>query len=248
MPEWFNHLPINGLDLAFGLVLLISALLAFMRGFVHEVLSIAAWIGAVLAAVHGLPYAKPFARKIIPIDWAADSAAAVIIFLVVLLILSIITTAIARSIQKSALNNLDRALGFVFGLARALVILGVGLIITDWLTNTNRPTWVARAKTLPVIEIAADELKSVLPSSFMAAGDAAKDGAAKINKAIQSKAVLDKQALERLNRPTAPEVAKTAKPEGYQDQERLDLEKLIEKTEPKPPAEPVAPPTEPRPQ
>ena len=32
-------LPINGLDLTVGIVLLISALLAFIRGFVHEVLS-----------------------------------------------------------------------------------------------------------------------------------------------------------------------------------------------------------------
>ena len=49
-----DGLPINGLDLAVGIVLLISALLAFMRGFVHEVLSIAAWVGALLACLLSL--------------------------------------------------------------------------------------------------------------------------------------------------------------------------------------------------
>ena len=223
-------LPINGLDLAVGIVLLISALLAFMRGFVHEVLSIAAWVGAVIAAIHGLPFVQPLARRIIPIDWAADSAAAVAIFLVVLLILSIFTHAIARSIQKSALNNLDRSLGFVFGLARALVILGVGLIITDWLTARERPMWMAQAKTLPVIEAAADGLKAVLPPTFMAAGDAAKDGAASINKVIDAK-----QALDRLTAPVPQGAADPkSRPGGYEDQERRTLDSLIDRTNEQP--------------
>lgn len=217
--------PINGLDLTVGIVLLISALLAFMRGFVHEVLSIAAWVGAVLAAVQGLPFARPLARKVIPIDWAADSAAAVIIFLAVLLFLSILTNAVARSIQKSALNNLDRSLGFAFGLARALVILGVGLIITDWLTS-RRPQWMAQAKTLPIIEMTADTLKAVVPSTFLAAGDAAKSGAAKAMNA--------KETLERLTTPTPQGAAAKdgAKSDGgYQDKDRGALDSLIERSE-----------------
>lgn len=225
-----DSLPINGLDLAVGIVLLISALLAFMRGFVHEVLSIAAWVGAVLAAIHGLPFARPIARGIIPIEWAADAAAAVLIFLAVLLALSIVTNAVARTIQKSALNNLDRSLGFVFGLARALAILGVGLIITDWLTTASRPAWMTRAKTLPVIELAADGLKAVLPPSFMAAGDAAKDGAAKINKAVEAKQTLDRLNLPALNVPEGEK--STDKPEtGYQDKERRDMERLLQMNE-----------------
>ena len=220
-----DNLPINGLDLAVGIILLISALLAFMRGFVHEVLSMAAWIGAVLAAVQGLPFVRPYVRKVIDIDWAADAAAAVTIFLVVLLILSIITNAVARSIQKSALNNLDRALGFVFGLARAVVILGVGLIITDWLTD-RRPTWMARAKTLPVIEMAASGLKAVVPASFLAARDTAKDGA------VPDRILDSKQALERLIVPVPQSTAPASvRPEGgYDDKDRSTLDSLIERS------------------
>ena len=220
-----DNLPINGLDLAVGIILLISALLAFMRGFVHEVLSIAAWIGAVLAAVQGLPFVRPYVRKVIDIDWAADAAAAVTIFLVVLLILSSITNAVARSIQKSALNNLDRALGFVFGLARAVVILGVGLIITDWLTD-RRPTWMARAKTLPVIEMAASGLKAVVPASFLAARDTAKDGA------VPDRILDSKQALERLIVPVPQSTAPASvRPEGgYDDKDRSTLDSLIERS------------------
>jgi membrane protein required for colicin V production len=216
-----DSLPINGLDLAVGIVLLISALLAFMRGFVHEVLSIAAWVGAVLAAMHGLPFARP-------IEWAADAAAAVLIFLVVLLALSILTNAVSRSIQKSALNNLDRSLGFAFGLVRALVFLGIGLIITDWLTSGERPKWMARAKTLPIIEMSADGVKAVLPVTFMAANDAAKDGAAKINRALEHKETLDRLNLPALKAPEDDKSTEKTNGPAYKEQDQRSLDRLFE--------------------
>lgn len=221
-------LPVNGLDLAVGAILLISALIAFIRGFVHEVLSIAAWIGAVAAVIYGFPFVQPHARGLIPINWAADATAAVGIFLFVLLILSIVTHAVARAIQKSALGNLDRSLGFVFGIARAVVILAVGLIITDWLTERERPQWVESAKTLPVIEMAAEGLISVLPPSFMPPVLAPRPAA--LIKAEE--AISTAKTLQRLNRP-APEAAGATASEkssdaGYQDQERRDIERLMD--------------------
>ncbi|MGE4064269.1 MAG: CvpA family protein [Rhodospirillaceae bacterium] len=221
-------LPVNGLDLAVGAILLVSALIAFIRGFVHEVLSIAAWIGAVVAVIYGFPFVQPHARNLIPINWAADAAAAVAIFLIVLLILSITTHAVARAIQKSALNNLDRSLGFVFGIARAVVILAVGLIITDWLTERERPQWVQSAKTLPAIEMAAEGLVSILPPSFMP--PALQPRPAALIKAEED--INTAQTLQRLNRP-AP-AAKTgganekSAEAGYQNQERRDIERLME--------------------
>jgi membrane protein required for colicin V production len=218
-----DNLPINGLDLAVGGVLLISALLAFIRGFVHEILSIAAWIGALLASIYGLPYAQPYAHKIIPIGWAADAAAAVILFLVVLFVLSIGTHAMAKAIQKTAFNNFDRTLGFVFGLGRAVVILAVGLIIADWLTDRDRPTWMRTAKTLPLIELAADELKAIVPPSFMAPADLAKDGARRLNDAVDAK-----KSFDALSQPKpASAAAPQTKPEGYDDKERRDMERLL---------------------
>lgn len=223
-------LPVNGLDLAVGAILLISALIAFIRGFVHEVLSIAAWIGAVAAVIYGFPFVQPHVRGLIPINWAADAAAAVGIFILVLLILSIATHAVARAIQKSALGNLDRSLGFVFGIARAVVILAVGLIITDWLTERERPRWIETAKTLPVIEMAAEGLISVLPPSFMPPVLAPKPTALiKAEEAIHTA-----KTLERLNRPApaanASESKEKSSEAGYQNQERRDIERLMEST------------------
>lgn len=221
-------MPVNGLDLAVGAILLVSALIAFIRGFVHEVLSIAAWFGAVAAVIYGFPFIQPHARSLISLNWAADATASVAIFLSVLLILSIATHAVAHAIQKSALNNLDRSLGFVFGIARAVVILAVGLIITDWLTERERPRWIQTAKTLPAIEMAAEGLISVLPPSFMPPALVPRPAALiKAEDAINTA-----KTLQRLNRP-APESDKAEAKEktsevGYQSQERRDIERLME--------------------
>jgi len=225
-----DAIPINGLDLTVIIVLLISGLLAFMRGFVHEILSIGAWVGAALAALYGMPYAQPTARGLIPFDWAADAAAFVVIFLVVLFALSIITNMMSKTIQASALNNLDRSLGFVFGLIRAGVILGVLLIISDWLmTADSRPDWMRRAKTLPVIEAVADGLRRLVPDTFMAAEDAAKDAAGKAQEALELK-----RQYDRLTAPaTGPDQAPAEKP-GYQDSERRQLERLMENNKGRP--------------
>ncbi|MBX7199366.1 MAG: CvpA family protein [Rhodospirillaceae bacterium] len=222
-------LPINGLDLAVCAVLLISALLAFIRGFVHEVLSVAAWAGALAAATYGLPYARPFAHKIIPFGWAADAAAATVIFLVVLVVLGMMSHAVAMRIQKSALNNLDRTLGFVFGLARAVLILGVGLIVVDWLTDRDRPTWVRTAKTLPIIESAAGGIKTLVPASFMAPSELAREAAKKASAATDAK-----KAFERLATPAAAaekdDKAGSPKETTYQNNVRQDMERLLRST------------------
>lgn len=236
-------LPINGLDLAVCVVLLISALLAFVRGFVHEVLSVAAWLGALAAATYGLPYARPFAHSIIPFGWAADAAAATVIFLVVLIVLGMMSHAVAIRIQKSALNNLDRTLGFVFGLGRAVLILGVGLIVVDWLTDRDRPTWVRSAKTLPIIESAAEGIKSVVPSSFMAPSEMARDAAKKAGAASDAKKTFD-----RLTTPAAAAEKgdkNAAKETTYQNNERQDMERLLRSTgDTETPKAPESPPHE----
>ena len=147
-----------------------------------------------------------------------------------LFVLSMATHALARAIQKTAFNNADRTLGFVFGLARAVVILSVGLIIADWLWDRDRPSWVRNAKTLPLIEMAAEEMKALVPASFMAPGSVAKDGMERMNNAAEAK-----KAFDRLNEPTSAthNGAKAAAPGegGYKDTERLDMQRLLNSSE-----------------
>ena len=57
-----SNLPLNVVDLGVLGGILISALLAFSRGLVREVLSIGAWVVAALATIYGLPHLRDITR------------------------------------------------------------------------------------------------------------------------------------------------------------------------------------------
>ena len=91
-------------DIVILVVLLISALLAFARGFVKEMLSVFAWVGAALAALYGFPYVRPLARKYVSVEIVADLIAGAAVFVVALIRLSILSQAISSGVRQSAVG------------------------------------------------------------------------------------------------------------------------------------------------
>lgn len=123
-------------DAVVAVVILISALLAFSRGFVREALSIFGWVAAAVAGYMFAPQVEPMIREI-PVlsDILRNScqlsilAAFAVVFAAALVIVSIFTPLFSGLIQKSALGPLDQGLGFVFGFARGLLLAVVALIV-----------------------------------------------------------------------------------------------------------------------
>jgi len=219
---------INPLDIVVIVILLISGVLAFMRGFVHEVLSIGAWVGAAVAALYGLVFVQPFARDLILVAALADAAAFIFVFLLTLFALSVVTKALSRHIQNSAFNNLDRSLGFVFGLARAAVILCGFVIVLEWLmTRDQYPEWIAKAKTLPVMEVGADVLRGFVPEALQTAESKAREAADEVDDVLSVQ-----ETFERLSRPEPAPEDDSERDGGYTDTERRQLDQLFETTEP----------------
>lgn len=223
-----NDLPINVFDAAVILVLLISAFLAYSRGFVHEVLSIGGWIGAIFATFYGFPYLKPYARDLIAIDLAADLAAGLVIFLISLVLLSYVSRSIADKVQSSALNALDRALGFLFGLARGAVIvcvayIGLGLVLPP----RDQPRLITEAKSMDLIKPGAELLAALLPAN--ASSDAISDAATKAGQ--KTKEILGaKRAVDGLISPK-PKADSEKESGAYGRQERQDMERLIDSSQ-----------------
>jgi membrane protein required for colicin V production len=242
MENW----PVNPVDIVVLVVLVISGALAFFRGFVHEILGIGAWIGAILAAIYGLPQAQPYVRQYIPIDWLADLVTVVGIFLVALIVLSFISVLIARRVQDSALNSLDRTLGFVFGLARGGVIVLVLYIAGSQLVPPDtQPPWMREARSMPMIEESATRAIALLPPELTAllkpeeeddgegegegeGATAATDGGGTAPDAGPS---MDAQrAFEALRRPE-PGADETGGTGGYGSGERQGMDRLMESTQ-----------------
>ncbi|MGB8278428.1 MAG: CvpA family protein [Methylovirgula sp.] len=152
------------LDLGLIVVILISALLAMLRGFTREVLAIASWGAAALAAIYFhplvLPYVKPYVSK----DVLALALSAAIVFFVVLIVVSLITVKISDAILDSKVGPLDRSLGFVFGAVRGLLLCVIAFVFFTWLVpEKTQPQWVKSARMKPLLQSTGNELMAMLP-------------------------------------------------------------------------------------
>ena len=78
-------------DLAVIGVLAVSALLAFMRGFVREVLGVGAWVAAVFVAIWAFPFARPRFREWLGAPDLVDPVTFAAVFVVTLLVLLLIS-------------------------------------------------------------------------------------------------------------------------------------------------------------
>lgn len=213
-------------DLAVIAILLVSAVLAFARGFVHEVLSMAAWIGAAFAVVFGLPYARPIAREMISLPLLADVAAGGVIFIVALLILSLITRSVSRKVQDSALNAVDRSLGFVFGILRGALLVCLAYIPVVWLmAPAEQPAWLRDARTRPLIEQGAGMIQRLFDRQQPPGRQVLDPARERARKALETERMVRDMMTPD---PKTPSSGGKPASQGYTEGERRDLERLID--------------------
>jgi membrane protein required for colicin V production len=170
---------LTAFDVGFGVLVLISAILATARGLTREVLSLVTWAGsAALAAYIGIRRQDLIQRFIEPYisdPKIAIAVAVVGVFIVCLIVLHVITMRIADFVVDSRIGPLDRTLGFVFGVLRGIVIAVVVVIFGLYLfTNkpplpgetpdySQLPEWAAQSKSLPFLGNLGEDLIAALP-------------------------------------------------------------------------------------
>ena len=138
------------IDGVVALIVVVSALLAYSRGFVRESLAIVGWIAAAVLAFMFAGQAEPLIRQA-PVlgDFIGDScelsviAAFAAVFAVALVVFSIFTPLFSSAVQRSALGGLDQGLGFLFGVARGVLLIAVGFFVYET---------VLSAQAIPMVE------------------------------------------------------------------------------------------------
>jgi membrane protein required for colicin V production len=157
-------MPITLLDLILLVVMLVSGLLAMIRGFMREILSIASWAFAAVATLYLYSRLLPTAKQYFNNDIVAAGAVIGGVFLGTLLIVSIITVRISDMVLDSRVGALDRTLGFLFGLGRGLIIVVVAFLFFAWLVpERSQPEWVRSAKSREILKSTGDWMISMLP-------------------------------------------------------------------------------------
>lgn len=123
-------------DAAVALVIIVSAILAYARGLVRELLAIAGWVVAAIVAFVLAPTVEPLVREVPYLgSILGDSceltiiAAFAAVFAVMLVVMALFTPLFSSLIRNSALGGLDQGLGFFFGVLRGIVLVAVALIV-----------------------------------------------------------------------------------------------------------------------
>jgi membrane protein required for colicin V production len=119
-------------------VIVLSAVLAYARGLVRELLSILGWVGAAVAAFVFAPALEPLMREV-PVlrDIIGTScelgilAAFAAVFAVALILFSVFTPLLAGAVASSALGPVDQGLGFLFGVARGVLLTLIALLVYE---------------------------------------------------------------------------------------------------------------------
>lgn len=159
-------MPITLLDgLLLGLIL-VSAVLAMVRGFSREVLSIISWGLAAVAAFLFYRQATPFVQPYVDNELIAQLIAAAVIFVVVLIVVTFITMRVADLIIDSRIGPLDRTLGFVFGAARGILIAAVAVWFLGFFIGEREVAWIDGAKSKPFLDSIARSLVNMLPEDL----------------------------------------------------------------------------------
>jgi membrane protein required for colicin V production len=221
----------NPLDLAVVAIVALSAVFAFARGFVREALSIVAWVGAGVITLYGFTWVFNLVDQRVHNTLLSQVITGFGLFLSSLVVLTVLTGFVARMVHLTGLTPIDRTLGFIFGLARGLLLVCLAYLLLDLtLPQANdRPSWIRDAKSGPYLHEGADVLKGFVPESLKSKStEAAGEFWRTVNPRTTAKTETDK-AIRALQTPApaATPVEGAAPAPNYPPGDRRELDRVI---------------------
>lgn len=162
------------IDGVVALVIVLSALLAYSRGLVREALAIAGWIVAGILAFMFAPQVEPLVREV-PVlgDFLADScelsmiAAFTAIFAVALIVASLITPLFSSLVQRSAVGGIDQALGFLFGVARGVLLVAIAYFVYETIVTSQDIAVIDDSRSARVFSRLTDDVEDRDPEAAL---------------------------------------------------------------------------------
>lgn len=156
-----------GFDIIVLLLVGLGAIAGFMRGFLQEVLSLAAWVLAVLA----IRYLHTDLTAAIFDYMESPVTASILAFAALLLIpyagIKLIARIAGRKSRASVLGPIDRVLGFGFGAMKGMIIVVItfSLLVlgydTIWSAG-QRPDWIREARTYQLVDAASRAMVQII--------------------------------------------------------------------------------------
>lgn len=236
------------IDILILIVVLVSVIIAFMRGFIREILTILGVGGGVLAAYFFGPVLAPMMRGwldvnaenpeklfgVVPFTILSDVLSYAGVFIVVVVVLSLLSHVLAETAKSIGLGAVDRTLGVVFGLVRAVLI--VSLLYLPFYSTLDKETkenFFKGSETYFYLEMTTEWLAGFLPAS----DDGDDSGMNRAEKTFDNVTKGAREQLENMNILNAESAGETVQrlqnnTEGYTEEFRDEMNRLFEQAEP----------------
>lgn len=157
-----------------AVVVVLSALLAYSRGLVREAMAIAGWVAAAVLAFIFAPQVEPLVKETPVIrDLVGDSCELAIIvafaavFAVALIVMSFLTPLFSSLVQRSALGGVDQGLGFLFGVARGILLVAIAFFVYDTVVTAQTYTIVDESRSAEVFAQMTDQIEDQAPEQAL---------------------------------------------------------------------------------
>lgn len=139
----------------------VSAVIGALRGFLREAVAFVTWILALLCAWHFSELIEPHLGGLLAGSYVKPWAARIIIVVLILLLGAVVGALLGHFVRLSIFSGLDRFLGWVFGILRAAVLLGV-FVILGQLLRLDSERWWTRSLLIPYGESVANGLRALV--------------------------------------------------------------------------------------
>lgn len=157
----------TGFDIAVLLFVGLTAITGFLRGFVQEVLALAAWMFAIFAIRMLHTPLSEFLTGYV----GTESGAAVLAFALLLMVpyatVKLVAGWAGQRSRQSLLGPVDRVLGFGFGAVKGIIIVALGFSVlvlgydTVW-GPEGRPEWITKARTYPFVNASSEAIVKMI--------------------------------------------------------------------------------------
>lgn len=157
-----------------ALIVVISALLAYGRGLVRELMAIVGWGAAAVLAFLFAPQAEPLIREIPVVGpFLAESCelsvigAFAAVFAVALVVVSLFTPLFSTVVQRSALGGVDQGLGLIFGVARGVLLVAIGFFVYGVVLTGDTYTVVDESRSAVVFSQLTGQIEDAEPEQAL---------------------------------------------------------------------------------
>lgn len=149
-------------DYAIIAILVVSAAISLLRGFLREAISLLGWVLAFWLALTFAGDVSTLFAKYVSQPSMRHALAFFAIVVATLVITAIVMYLVRIIVDKTEITGTDRVLGIVFGIARGIVIVAI-LVLFAGLTALPKDPWWRESAFLPHFQALAVEIRSFLP-------------------------------------------------------------------------------------